>query len=393
MGMIDDADRIGSQYDGWEEYKEQNQKILTGTCITTHAKILTTPTDTDTIIIDEDPTNTLLSVVAVPHRDLVDFERYIKDEETRSNLSEMCMLPGEMRENEIKLNQSLSDVIVDHHQNRDSELSPADLIGCTHYIYSVTEEAPENGIIYAVKYKKLPASKKIIIMSATLREDFARLLFGNRLIWLEAGQVEHKGLLQQDIQRSFSLSRMANIYSDPADRRNRTADKIISQLKESDVYTITYKKYTDSINSQSADQLHRDEGSAWFGSTSGFNLLSGKDLNVLGTPRQPDEVVALIAHVTSNHNIPMATRIKMDVSINGYLVSNYWTYRNPHLRTVDLQFTEAELLQAVGLARINRYDCKVCVYSQLPQAKMFTPNITFITKSIDAEFYAPAITA
>ena len=59
---------------------------------------------------------------------------------------------------------------------------------------------------------------------------------------------------------------------------------------------------------------------------------------------------------------------KLRVQHNGYEFSLY-TYENSVMQTIQIWFIESLMEQAVGRARLLRYDCEVKVYSGFPVAQ------------------------
>jgi len=100
-----------------------------------------------------------------------------------------------------------------------------------------------------------------------------------------------------------------------------------------------------------------------FGNTEGINNLEGKNLLVVGTPHSNEFEYKLIATYLGIDTDEMMRY--QEVEDKHY---KYWlhTYESPDLREIQLYFLKSELVQAVGRARLLRYDCTVKLYSSVP---------------------------
>lgn len=191
---------------------------------------------------------------------------------------------------------------------------------------------------------------KYTVLSATANEKMYQMFFPEMTVrTFNCKEAKQKGKLIQDCTRSYSRR---DIDSD-----SDFFDKI---KKENPGFNniITFAKYEESVNCA----LH-------FGNTEGVNSLKGKNLLVVGTPHNNEFVYKLIA---THLGIDTSDRMEfLEVEDTHY---KYWlhTYRNLHLREIQLYFIKSELIQAVGRARLLRNDCTVKLYSSvpLPQAKI-----------------------
>jgi hypothetical protein len=110
---------------------------------------------------------------------------------------------------------------------------------------------------------------------------------------------------------------------------------------------------------------HSIDGELFFGKTTGIDTLKGKDLNVMGTPHQPEFLYKLFAYTVGlhfNENSKMSYR---PVRYNGM---KFWfmTFDDEALREIQLWMIASELEQAVGRARPLREKCTVNVFSNYP---------------------------
>jgi hypothetical protein len=192
------------------------------------------------------------------------------------------------------------------------------------------------------------SDKKTILFSATASEEFYRQLLGDRLDFIDLGNVENKGRIIQYPQFSYSRSSLAS---------NKNALSVAKAIA-SDKPVITFK----------ANAKDFDNCVATFGNLSGLDSFSGRDIVIVGTPHIPTTQYWLIAAAL---NMIPAQEVNEDfryipIRRNGMEYYFNTFVDNPTLRRVQLQMIEAELFQAVGRARILRNDCTVTVLSNYP---------------------------
>lgn len=99
------------------------------------------------------------------------------------------------------------------------------------------------------------------------------------------------------------------------------------------------------------------------GNTESCDYMKGEDIVVVGTPHYNKMVYKFFAAYLG---IGVNTKIKfMVVEDESY---KYWLhiYEQPALRKIQLWLLKSELIQAVGRARLLRYDCKVKLYASIP---------------------------
>jgi len=188
-----------------------------------------------------------------------------------------------------------------------------------------------------------------IMLSATANEKICQHFFGGNSIFHNCKQVEYKGKLYQFPGRSMSRSSIAN--------DENIVEGIIRKMGFSDQNIITF--------------ANQGIGSIHFGNTDGLNSMEGKALLVIGTPYHPEFLYKLVAHnlgFSFNEDEKMSQQY---ISHNGYKTW-FTTFKDENLRAVHFWMIESELEQAVGRARLPRYDCNVFVFSNFPlrQAQM-----------------------
>ena len=186
---------------------------------------------------------------------------------------------------------------------------------------------------------------KCTILSATASKEIYKLFFPDRIIkYFKCKEAKYKGKLIQDCTRSYS-------------RRDIDSDKsFFEKIKEENPdfkHIITFLKYKNQAN----------ECPIHFGNTEGCDFMKGENLLVVGTPHFDETVYKLIAtHLGINSDEKMRF---LEVEDNCF---KYWihTYENKNLRTIQMWLIKTELVQAVGRARLLRYDCTVKLYASIP---------------------------
>ena len=179
----------------------------------------------------------------------------------------------------------------------------------------------------------------------TASEEIYKLFFPDRIIrCFNCKEAKYKGKLIQDCTRSYS-------------RRDIDSDESFFEkikAENPDVkHIITFLKYKSETNDC---EIH-------FGNTEGCDYMKGEDLIVAGTPHFDETVYKLIA---THLEIDVNERMRFsEVEDTCY---KYWihTYENKDLRTIQMWLIKTELIQAVGRARLLRYDCTVKLYASLP---------------------------
>lgn len=214
----------------------------------------------------------------------------------------------------------------------------------------------EEGRIAFTKANCLPDGIKYIMLSATADEDICKMCFGeDNVRFYDCQKAELVGTLNQYYSESMSRR-----YLD--DHPNR-----IEEIKKWSGFehTITFKKYQNCCT----DGLY-------FGNCLGCDVLKGEDIDVIGTPHQPDWIYKLFAF---SLGLPEDGELRPHTPVvrNGYRFP-FTTFDNEYLRDIQLYCIETELEQAVGRARLLRCDATVNVFSNFPlsQANLLESNCT-----------------
>jgi len=188
---------------------------------------------------------------------------------------------------------------------------------------------------------------KVIMVSATVDERICKYYFGNdRVDFYECKQAEYAGVLNQYYDRSYSRRDIAKDTS------------IFAKITKATgfLHTISFKKFRNLL--ENYDGMH-------YGNTEGRDHCKGKDINAIGTPHQPEWIYKLCAYTLGLDFDEDEELNSRTVDHNGYRF-RFMTYADKVLRAIQFYFIESELEQAVGRARLLRFDCTVNLFSNFP---------------------------
>ena len=310
--------------------------------LTTHARAIHSENNHDTIIFDEDPLSSLVSIKQVSisdlqkldnqsnllNNDLVNIIEYLKSS-----------IPGEVVS--TPLFDLDIDVLIDRVKVSPIQTNIFDLFSSS---YLMKDKRDRDLIHYVVK-RELPKNKKIIILSATIPIYIYQKLFGDRLNVIDIRDVEQEGKIIQYTNRSCSRNSLTRYVSD------------ISQAVGNKP-VITFKAFQK-------DFKNPVEG-IYFGNCSGSDKMKGQDLAVVGTPHRNTSEYLLIAKVLGiDFKTTDTTMSVQKIEYNGFRFKMN-CYDHEELRSIQLALIESELVQAVGRARTLRTDATVEVYSNFP---------------------------
>lgn len=186
---------------------------------------------------------------------------------------------------------------------------------------------------------------KTIVLSATLNEKIWKDFCKNRRVRMnEVGTVQYRGKLMQFTYHSMSRECIRKLDG----QKVKEAIKEITGVPEEQI--ITFKKFMDE------SEIH-------FGKTEGFDKLKGKNLAIIGTPHY---IVALYKMVGKYLDYDTSKKLCRQRVENSSYSFNLMTFSDTEMRNLQMYILEAELEQAVGRARLLRYDAVVWVFSNFP---------------------------
>lgn len=313
-----------------------------GCAITTHRRLSSIDLRKyDFVIIDEDYifSTILVDRTAVPLSDLKRLKNKlpardslcakIKKIQKKSNLHEFFTV------NEIDYNESYADI--------HTEINIRALCEGTHFCCLESSSHNQRSIVFT-RQPSLPDNIKFIMLSATENEDICKYCFGEeRVRFYNCKAARLSGMLYQYYGRPMSRA-----YLDEH-------PKVMEQIKNWSGFehTITFKKYTDYCT----DDMY-------FGNCVGCDVLKGENIDVIGTPHQPEWVYKLFAF-TLGFDVVATLNPCSIVTNNGYRF-RFATFDDEILRTIQFYIIETDLEQAVGRARLLRCDATVNLFSNFP---------------------------
>lgn len=186
---------------------------------------------------------------------------------------------------------------------------------------------------------------KTIVLSATLNEKIWKDFCKNRRVRMkEVGTVQYRGKLMQFTYHSMSRECIRKLDG----QKVKEVIKGITGVPEEQI--ITFKKFMDE------SEIH-------FGKTEGFDKLKGKNLAIIGTPHY---IVALYKMVGRYLDYDTRKKLCRQRVENSNYSFNLMTFSDAEMRNLQMYILESELEQAVGRARLLRYDTVVWVFSNFP---------------------------
>ena len=325
-----------------------------GHSITTHRRLLTMRNTEkyDFIIVDED----ILFNSVIPYKTDVSISD-LKKLKKRFNNDPLGKKAQKILK-KIKNKEFFSLPTIDykkHYIDKSLGINISALCSAKYFCYRKTDDKDDDLSQDCVSFMNPVMwcdNAKYIMVSATVDENICKYYFNNSLIkFHECAKAQNTGILHQINSRSMSRT---DIKTDP---------NVIERIKKWSGFdhTISFKMF--------ANYYHDD---LYFGNCAGCDFLKGKDIDVIGTPHQPEWIYKLFA-TSLDMDINVDEKIKPGTLVchNGYRF-RFTTYDDEVLRNIQFYMIESELEQAVGRARLLRCDCIVNLFSNFPlkQARM-----------------------
>lgn len=330
-----------------ERYKKEMRLFsVSRTAITTHRRLTSMDVGKyDLVIVDED----IIYSTIIPNRE-------------SAAISDLKHLKKRLKPNDplaVKIKEILKQVgrsdfftlkAIDYdgaYADIDMDINIPALCSAKHFCYRVASEEEsglEEDCITFVRPIEFPKDTKYIMLSATADRDICGYCFGeNRVKFYDCKEAAITGTLYQYGEKPMGRS---SIRKDPS---------VIEKIK----------KWTGFKNTISFKEFHKYyEGDFHFGNCAGCDSLKGKNIDVIGTPHQPDWIYKLFAY-SLGYDIDDRLNPNTPVTHNGFRF-RFMTYKDAVLRKIQFYMIESELEQAVGRARLLRCDCVVNLFSDFP---------------------------
>lgn len=324
-----------------EYFKSLNSvKNFAGHIVTTHDRLLLMRKNSPVlsgrkVIIDEDIMRTMLSTITVDNNDIFSavnskvFPGYAEEK-----LKSIIKTEGLQRhEYNSDFSIEITDDILKFLEKIDGNI--IDLID-SQYTFRNEEKT------IFLKRKFLPCSK-VIVMSATANPEIYEMLTRYKIHFYPCKEAKYMGKAKLYTKYSFSRYALKN---------QKDIIKYVMDKTENDTI-ITVKAFEDEFKTK----YH-------YGAVEGLNCLEGENISVVGLPNIVEEVYklyGLAAGINSENSSmrPMRTEYKgYNFEIN--------SFDNIKLRTIHMWMLESLIEQAVGRARLLRFDCTVKIFARFP---------------------------
>ncbi len=327
-----------------KQYLSERDKFYgsSGSAITTHRRLSSVDLEKyDLVIIDEDYifSTVLADRITVSLSDLKRLKKKLPARDSLCAKIKKILKKREFYElftvNKIAYNKSYADI--------DTEVNIQALCEGTHFCCREEVGCSHSSIVFTKK-PVLPDCVKYIMLSATANNDVCKYCFGEENVRF------------YDCKRAGLTGTLYQYYEQPMSRAYLDGHpKVMDQIKKwtGCEHTITFKKYADYCT----DDMY-------YGNCVGCDVLKGQDIDVIGTPHQPDWIYKLFAF-TLGFNTDADLNPCAIVTHNGYRF-RFTAFDDEILRTIQFYIIETDLEQAVGRARLLRCDATVNLFSNFP---------------------------
>jgi hypothetical protein len=317
-------------------------KTTPKTVLTTHLRGLYDPYSHNTIIFDEDPINSLLSIKKF---ELSDLWALVNQLDNETAITKILDYIGNTKPGIItKINlygidrEFIISIISEYHTN-------TNLIQFFNATAFYKDNYDPNIIYYLIK-REIPPEKKVIILSATPQIEIYKSLYGDRVKIIDIPLAESQGKIKQYTKNGFSRTYL----------KKNEIPALIEKIGDNNV--ITFKSFKHKFPT-AHPELH-------YGNCEGYDIIKGQDLAVVGTPHQNVLKYLFIAFALGIDLKRINLNLKdLKIDWKGFRF-RFSTYEDESLRNIQLGLIEAELVQAIGRARSLRTNAEVLVFSNLP---------------------------
>lgn len=350
------------KYNEIKNYLEECYNIYKGNkVVTTHANFFNNLKNYNqkTIIIDEDPIDSILKIKSVK---LSDITKIIKKIESNTILNEkyfkikvvLKKLKNikENKLNKINILKYVDEKVWDECFNKFSNIYDSPMISMKKLKYYIKTD--NGNLLFCENKVDLPKDRKIIIQSATIDEKMAKLLYGENINFIEINTPELIAKLMQDEEHSYSR------VSTKEQLNNFKLQEKIERIKEkcNIDYIISFLSTKDEFIDDDIEFLN-------FGATTGINSFTGLNGIVIGNPYPNPERVKLIAAAITD-KINYSDKMKFDFITRGKTVGKVNLFENEIMKTIQINLIETEIIQSVGRSRVYEEKCEIYLLSSFP---------------------------
>jgi len=318
----------------------ENIRDFNGHIITTHDRLLLQGKNSKLlehreVIIDEDIMRTMLATHSIDNSDILwAINSSLFSYQIVKKLKSVVKTTGyqryDYRDNE---EVELTEELISELENVDGNIID---LAASCYVYN-------DGKTTTFSKRKWLPCEKVIVMSATANANIYSMLTHYDIHYYPCKMAEYRGKLK--LHPKYTFSRHTLIEQ----------DGIIDYLKNKigDDIVITFKAFEKLFDTENH-----------YGAVEGLNCMEGKNISVIGLPNV-DELVYKLYGMVAGVNVDNCNMHSMRVEYNGYDFSIN-SFDNEKLRTIQLWMLESLLEQAVGRARLLRFDCTVKVFARFP---------------------------
>lgn len=308
-----------------------------GHIITTHARLMHMKQeilDSHEVIIDEDILRTAINTNSVSKEDLKFVSKNgVFSYTLQSRANYLCMEYGYKKLDKLYIPR-------DEKTLRKISGLKSDICNLLSAEYAYITP----NMIHYLSDNPLPQGK-LIILSATVSLELYQMFYPERNFdFYECRKAKYIGKIIQHTDCSYSgyvleknPERMSSLFKS-------TIDDVV----------ITFKDIEKEFNTK----YH-------FGNVEGLNLLSGKNLAVIGLPNKPD-FVYLLYGMRAGLEFGKAPNMYVHRVENGSYTFSLNTFKDGILQKIQMWMLSSQLEQAVGRARLLRNNCTVSVYAGFP---------------------------
>lgn len=341
--ILENMNRDDEDYIKLRNYFEQYDKAITysGHILITHERFLNLTPNSEIlkgrkVIIDEDIIRSAFATETVSNDDIRRaLQNEIFDEDSKKRLTDI--LNG--REYQRYYSKAGIDI---------TEETPCQLSNINSNILDLLNAKvvinDGKNTLY-MKIKNFPYSNAVV-MSATANADIYKWLLHMPITEYHCKEAGYKGKVNLYTNSTYSRDALIN-----GDNHEELIEKIKNISGNNAV--ITFK----ATENKFCTEYH-------FGGIEGLNCLEGQNISVVGLPNVDEKVYKLYG-MLMGIDVEDEHMSYMKVQYNGY---EFWmnTFKNYRLRTIQMWLIESLLEQAVGRARLLRYDCIVDVFARFP---------------------------
>jgi hypothetical protein len=340
-----------------KEYLAHNEKVLAskGLVLTTHQSAIRSDWKNHSrLIIDENPTDTLLNIHEVDY--LLLSKHMDENEKLKTHFEKMKKWADTLQQQSSSNNFQC--FIPEKKQNRNDFSNSISLQNIAYLLQAelvlpkYNSDGQLESLVAASKYS-INGFGDILIMSATANHKILKNLIPD-LVENDLGMVKNVGKLFQFCDQNFSKYSLRHLQYE------ENFNEFFEKMKDLIGNTVLISHNIEFIKNIFPITYN-------FHNTSGLNSLQSADCIVFGTEFPPPFLIIAIAKLCK---IPFENSSMESLRLHRYGVSfSLYTYKDIVLQEIHLSFMEELLLQAIGRARLVTNKRKVVVFSKIPLAQ------------------------